>query len=325
MKKVIGISILILSLSLASCGGLPNDPSNITANVTNTVSTNTTIDSVMGADNISHRLNITSDGQLVVNTETVFQEISMHGELEGKTAYNFHIMGRRAGFASTTTFNDIKEFDISSNATFPALTGVEALEVVSSSVNDNIAGTGARTVEVMYLDSSNNLTTSSLISMNGTSPVPAGFTANFIISMEVMSLGTSEVSEGNIVLRTVAGSVIQEQITAGGNRSLSSHFMIPVNYTGYLVSWEGTSITTSGAAQQQDVRIRATVDDEGNLSTVYHFLDNMFLSSGGVSPQRNLPYIKLPALTKIKASTISTSLATTARVDVSYHLFIVHN
>lgn len=280
---------------------------------------------IKGTDGLAHNINISSDGQFIVNTEAVFQEIAMHGELEGKAARSFHVMGRRAGFASTTALNDIKEFGASTNDTFPSLTGVESLEVVSSSASDTSSGTGAREVEVIYLDNSYNLVTSHHISMNGTSPVATNFTAKFIISMEVTLLGSSEVSVGTITLRTTAGAVIQEQITAGGNRSLSSHFMIPSGYTGYLVSWEGSSIVTTGAAQQQDMRIRATVDDEGDLSTVYHFLDNVFVASGTVSPQIQLPYIKLPSLTKIKVSTISSNTATTTRADASYCLFIVQN
>lgn len=280
---------------------------------------------IMGTDNQAHNINISSDGQFVVNTETVFQEIAMHGELEGRLAESYHIMGRRAGFASTTALQDIKEFDSSTNSTFPELTGAEALEVVSTSASDTSTGTGARAVEIRYLDNTYTQRVSPWISLNGTSPVATNFTAKFIQSMEVSLLGSSETSVGTITLRTVAGSIIQEQVTAGGNRSLSSHFMIAANYTGYLVSWEGNSIVTSGAAQQQDMRLRATVDDEGNLSTVYHFLDNMMLSSGTSSPQVELPYIKLPALTKIKVSTISTSLATTTRADTAYCLFIVKN
>lgn len=322
MKKIV---LTLMSLLLLLSGCTANDIAHIWVENVNPITTNSTINGIIGTDNISHRINISSDGQFITNTETVFQEIAMHGSLENKTAQSFHVMGRRAGFASTTSLNDIKEFGASTNDTFPILTGVEALQIVSTSISDTVGGVGARTVEVMYLDNSNNLVTSPQISLNGTSPVSTNFTANFIISMEVTSLGSSEVSIGNIVLQTVAGSVIQEQISAGGNRSLSSHFMIPANYTGYLVAWEGSSITTSVATQQQDMRIRATVDDEGRLSNVYHFLDNMFLNSGTTSSQVDLPYIKLPALTKIKVSTISTSTATTTRADASYCLFIVHN
>lgn len=271
-------------------------------------------------------INISSDGQFIVNTETVFQEISMHGQLEGKTAYAFHVMGRRAGFVNTTDLQDIKEFDATTVSLFPTLTSAQALEVVSSSANDTAAGSGARTIEVQYLDAANNLQVSAPITLNGVTPVAAGFTANFILSMEVKTLGASEVAAGNIVLRTVVGTVIQEQITAGGNRSLSSHFMVPANYTGYLVSWEASSVSTGGTNQTQDMRLRATVDDEGNLSTAYHFLDNMFVSSAsGPSPQVQLPYDKLPALTKVKVSTISSNTATTTRADASYCIFIVHN
>ncbi len=273
----------------------------------------------------SRGLNISSDGQLIVNTESVFQEISMHGELEGKLSRSFHVMGRRVGFANTTILQDIKEFDPNIDL-FPSLTSLQALEVVSSSANDTAAGSGARTVEVMYLDGTNNLVTSAPITLNGVTPVAAGFTANFIISMEVKTLGASEVAAGNIILRTVVGTITQEQITAGGNRSLSSHFMVPSNYTGYLVSWEASSVSTGGTSQTQDMRIRATVDDEGGLSSAYHFLDNMFVPSGSSpSPQMSLPYIKLPSLTKVKVSTLSSSTSSTTRADASYCLFIVHN
>lgn len=287
--------------------------------------TNPGVMQLLGTDGNAHSINISNDGQLVINTEDVFQEISMHGELERKIARSYHILGRRAGFTDTSSLQDVKEFAATTQALFPVLTGAEALEVVSTSANDTLGGNGAEVISISYLDNNNDIA-SHMVSMNGTSPVSTNFTAKFIYSMEVILLGGSEVSVGTITLRTVVGSVIQEQITAGGNRSLSSHFMVPRNYTGYLVRWDTSSISTGGSTVNQDVRIRATVNDDGTLGTAYHFLDNLFVSSSASpSAQILMPYTKLPALTKVKVSTISSSVAATARIDSSYCVFIVHN
>ena len=122
----------------------------------------------------------------------------------------------------------------------PELTGVENLEVVSSSANDDAspAGTGASSIRIGYIDTSNNLVVSPDISMNGTTPVALAFKAKFILWMEIIDRRNERGGgRGTSYFGSWAPGATQEQITAGGNRSLSCRFMVPTGYKGYLVDW----------------------------------------------------------------------------------------
>lgn len=242
------------------------------------------------------------------------------GLVDGHAAENFHVMGRRAGFNSTSVLQDVGEFLGTAIDALPELTGVENLEVVSSSVNDTALGAGARTIRIGYIDTSNHLVVSPDISLAGTTPVAIAFKANFILWMETTSTGSSPVSEGNIILRIVGPGATQEQITAGGNRSLSARFMVPVGYTGYLVDWGINAIGTT-----QDTRLRATVRTRSRtLGTDYVFQSVFYLASGA-NASEELPYLQLPALSKVKVSTIPGAAAASNRLDAEFTILLIAN
>src|SRR3990167_543489 len=98
---------------------------------------------------------------------TLIENIQINGGYNGKKGYVFHITGRRAGFTNITVPHDLKEFD-STSTFFTQLTGTEPLEIVSTSANDAAAGTGIRTVKIVYIDTDNNMAESSAITLNGT-------------------------------------------------------------------------------------------------------------------------------------------------------------
>lgn len=244
-------------------------------------------------------------------------EISRTGLYNGKTAKQFHILGRRAGFTSTSVFNDIKEYD-NSVAAIPILSN-STLDIISSSVNDTSAGTGVRTVKVTYINNSNALVESAAITLNGTTLVTSVLTGvNFVLWMETNTVGSGGVAAGNIRLRINGGVVEVEQITAGGNKSMSASFMIPTGYTGYIGQIDGTAISTT-----QDLRIRATVNTfDRTISTAYKFQDNLFLASGQTD-RSSYGALKYPALSKIKVSTLSGATPVANRADVSFTVTLI--
>ena len=105
---------------------------------------------------------------------------STTGKYLSRACSVFNIIGRRAGFTSTSVLNDVKEF-ANSTAAIPVIT-------------------------------SNNLVESAAITLNGTAAVAAGFTANEILWMETTAVGSEAVAVGNIRLRVVTGSIEIEQL-----------------------------------------------------------------------------------------------------------------
>ena len=196
------------------------------------------------------------DGHASVMSVPFDFEIAHDGQYNGKAAVTYRILGRRTGFNSTSILQDVGEWLATSINAFPVLTGAEALEVVSSNIADDGSpgGTGAQMVRVTYIDTNDDLVTSPDIVLDGTTPVAAGFTAKAILWMEVTAVGSNTVAVGNVDLRAVSGSVIQERITAGGNKSLSARFRVPRNYTAFVPRWMASAISNP-----MDCRLRAKV------------------------------------------------------------------
>jgi len=257
----------------------------------------------------------------ILDKKSLVEEIVMTGQYRGKTARLFHIMGRRINFTSTTIYNDIGEgIGAASIALFPSLNTSEALELISTSAQDDSspAGTGIQTVTINYINASNNIASIN-VELNGTTAVPAGFVANQILSMTTKAVGSLGVAVGNITIRKVTGAVVLSRITAGTTVSLDGIFMIPANYTGYLLDTESSCL-----GNEQDIRLRATMSSfSGEAVAHYQEIDNNYLGVG--QTVTNEFFLKLPPLTKIKMSTFSTSTAGTTRVEVGFTVIIIAN
>ena len=251
----------------------------------------------------------------------MIQEITTTGKFKGKDAFAFNIFGRRAGFTSITVLNDVKEFD-NGVALIPTLSN-STLDIISSSVNDtNTAGTGARKVKVTYIDVSNNMVQSADINLNGTTLVTNVLTGvNEVLWMEVTELGSGTVAAGNIRLRINGGTVEVEQVTAGTNKSMSARFMIPTGYTGFIDSWDCEAVNND-----QEVRLRVTMNCfTGELSNIYHFMDSKSIATNSNSGHQPLSFIQIPALARIKVSTISAGTAAAVKCGTSFILVLLKN
>lgn len=258
----------------------------------------------------------------VSNFVDMVESIQQTGKYLGHTGQVFIITGRRAGFTSPSVLNDVKEFG-NAVASIPTITTGDALEVISSSTDDDgsPAGTGVQTVKVTYIDASNNIVESANIVLNGTAAVAAGFTANEILWMETTAVGTGGVAAGNIRLRVVAGAVEAEQISLGGNKSLSARFMVPAGYTAYLTTWDGLAVNND-----QDLRLRATVTSLTRTLTsgIYHFQAGAYIPSNAAH-FTILPSLRLPALCKVKVSTFSGGTPGTVRAETNFSIVILQN
>lgn len=320
LKDGVGATLSEVATSAPAAGA----PGLVTRNIPS--GTQTITGAVTGAVTVSGSVSV-SNFPAVQTTEdkngltNPLFEASRVGSIGGKTAKAFHILSRRAGFNSTSVLQDVAEFLGTGIDAMPELTGAENLEVVSSSTSDTNGGTGAQAIRVTYIDTSDNLVTSANIVMNGTTPVALAFKAHQILWMEVSLVGSNTVAVGTILLRIAGAGATHEQITAGGNRSLSSHFMVPTGYTAYFVSWSASSIGNAS----MDTRLRATVRNaDRSLGTSYIFQSVSYLASGARGGD-DLPWLACPALSKIKISTLPSATAGTNRIDAEYTILLVAN
>lgn len=253
----------------------------------------------------------------------VFAEIALSGKYQNRAARVHNIMGRRSTWVNTTDLHDLVPW-LGSGAgqqAIPAITGAETWEIVSSSANDAAAGTGAQQIHITYLNTAGLQVEKTGVIPNGTTPVAVTFSDGLsaVQWMEVGTVGSATVAQGNISFRTVGAAVIHEQIVAGGNRSTSGRYTVPSNHSAYLIHWNRGAINND-----QDFRLRATVDMFGStLGTVYLFEDVAYTAINTNGPERNLRWMIMPAGAKIKISTITAGTAGTVRADANFFLVCV--
>lgn len=250
--------------------------------------------------------------------------VQHYGELNGHQAWLYHIMGSRTlGWTSTSVLGDACEYLDTTQALMNTPTTGQTLYLVSTSASDdgNPAGTGAQTVRTVYLDA-NGVQQVRTDTLNGTTPVSIGTGYSFIQWMEVASVGSNEVSVGNLSISSTNGAATVattfEYIRAGGNRSLSGRYKVPSDCHGHLVHWDAAAISAT-----MDTRIRATAfADDSAISTVYHFIDRAFLASGANISQ-DLEYREMPANAVIKISAIPGGAPAGNKLDGSFSIIVM--
>jgi len=211
----------------------------------------------------------------------------------------FNILGRKESI-SATALDDITE---TGNIVIPSPNGT-ACEVTSSSGNDTLAGTGVQKVDVHYLDASNKMQCEE-VDMDGASNVvlDAGIDFNTVQWLHATQVGSGGVAAGNIVVRDISThAIIYEQISVGGNQSLSCRFKIPKNTIGLMSSWHATGVT-----KVVDVRLRATCErfDRTLTPGVFTFQDTVTLANSTSPTIIYRPALFFPELCEIKVSSIA--------------------
>lgn len=272
------------------------------------------------ADSVS--VAIASDQGAVPIEETALK-VQRTGYLDGHVSKFYQILGRRTlGYTDTSTFQDVSGYLDTSQAANTAVSPATTYYIRSSSASDTGAGTGTRSVRIIYLNNVGALA-SMTVGLTGTTAVSIGSGISYIEWMESASCGSGGVSAGDITISSVTGAptVAQtiEKITAGGNRSLSGRFKVPAGYSGYVNHMRGTAISST-----QDLRLRGTVfSDDRSLSDCFHFQAMLYLASG--HGEIDLPFYKFPALSEIKCSTISNAAAAGNRSDCSFDIVVIQN
>lgn len=133
--------------------------------------------------------------------------------------------------ATSTTLENVSE--LSNLINYASLGAAAALQISSSDATDTSAGVGARTLEIIGLDSSYNIQTET-ITMNGQTQVSSSKSFLRVFAAEVKTVGTSYTNVGDIyVIKTGTGGTV-----AGGvpGTLTSAWVKIPI----------GTGFGTSG-------------------------------------------------------------------------------
>lgn len=188
--------------------------------------------------------------------------------------------------------------------------GGETWEVLSSSANDTAAGTGARTINVISLDTSYavQVTTATL---NGVTPVVLSNTHFRPRAMVVTApAGSLRQNDGDITVRVSGGGATRLKMNAGFGITQSSLYTVPAGKTSYFVAFK------AWAPKGDDVRLRSRV-------TSYHISDPVELSVGAPFVYQNstdyriFDSIPLAEKTDLKIQAISTNVQADVALDAT--------
>ena len=213
-----------------------------------------------------------------------------------------HVAWTKNGYNGTLSSTEQTLWAVGGDYIFP--TAQMQMEVVSSSASDTSAGTGARTVEVFYLD--NTLAEcSEIITLNGVTPVATTATNIYRINaFRVKTTGAGLQNAGNIDIRNLTDTHIYSRIAAGVNRALNCVYTVPANKTLYVVN-----LFFSGGANVANRPIRVltkgTYDTASNSLTAFFMpYTNAVIVDGSVDMPLEVPS-RFPAGTDIKINAIS--------------------
>jgi hypothetical protein len=234
------------------------------------------------------------------------------------------LLGSRSqGWNSTSVFGDACDYlDTTQNGMNTPTSG-QTLYLRSSSASDAAAQNGVLTVRTVYLDTNGDQQVRT-DTLTGTAVVNIGSGYTAIQWMESASLvGTGLVAAGNITISSTNGApsvaTTFEQITAGGNRSLSGRYKVPTRYNGFLIRRNVAAIGTT-----MDTCLRADVfaDDRVLSAGVFHFQDRVFLAASQESVS-DLDNLKCPAGTTIKFSAIPGNAPAGNKLDCNFTMAII--
>jgi hypothetical protein len=170
------------------------------------------------------------------------------------------------------------------------------MSVVSTSANDSAAGTGTRTLFILYLDNLYNQQVTS-VTMNGVTPVLTTPTNILrILKVFTATAGSLGAAAGNITVSN--GGNTYAQISATYTASRSAIGTTPATGAGFITNCTFTAgSTTAGDYFEVDLRIAAldTMPTPGVFITVATF----GASLGGLS-QAIDPPIYVPPMTDVK-------------------------
>jgi subtilisin family serine protease len=211
-----------------------------------------------------------------------------------------HSIFRKIGYHPASTSSQTTLWNLGTEYVFP--TGEISVEAVSTSANDTLLGSGAKTVHMTYLDATYAEKTFSF-SMNGVTPV-VGPTDFFRVNTFHVETGTA--CAGVISLRLVGGAVtVYGQMPIGSTRSRNSIYTVPLGKT---VGIQNITFAAAYSTAGKEVRMtfHASVSPDETVSTTGtlfwpHF--ETLLMDNNIAYSANAPHI-FPEKVDLKISVI---------------------
>lgn len=242
------------------------------------------------------------------------------GLVSGTTA--FSKFGRN-GAVSTTSV------PICMAGVYSTPTAATALELLSSSASDTSAGSGAREVTVIGLDSNWAEVTQTVVT-NGTTPVALATNLIRLYRAYVSSSGTYGTQSagshvGTITIRSVSGATTWATIDVVNSfpqgQTLIGAYTVPAGYTLYLNEWSISVDSTKPATVE--FFTRANADDVTSPYSGTIRVRKTWENIANIIQESESVFMKLDA--KTDCGFIGFVSATTASVSVNFSGYLIAN
>jgi hypothetical protein len=186
----------------------------------------------------------------------------------------------------------------------------QQMDVVSTSAQDGVAGTGILTLDIHYLDA-NGLEQDEHITMNGVTPVTTVATnIRFVQVIHTLTVGTNLAAVGTItIFPTGVPATVYNQIIPGMNKSLNTARMVPAGKVLIIRSFNASGGASAGG-KSADIRLRST-SHHGILLPVtpngVFILEDNFLAFNSGNSRIFEPPIIIPAFAVVKCTAFATA------------------
>lgn len=214
----------------------------------------------------------------------------------------YHVPWTKNGYNPALSSAEQELWAVGESYVFP--TAEMGMEVVSSSADDDSAGTGCRTVEIHYLDSAFNEKTE-IVTMDGTNPVATVATDIYRINnFRVKTVGSGGKNAGNIDIRHLSDTPIYSRILTGLNRAMNVIYTVPKGK--YLYIFNILFSAGSNVANRPVRFITKATFDSISGATVGFFMPytNVIVTDGSVDVPIEIP-TRFPEGTDVKVTVIS--------------------
>lgn len=183
---------------------------------------------------------------------------------------------RRGGYVGTTSTNFVT---VRATAYIPQGTNSQR-SINSTSTNDDVTGTGARTVRITYYNAACQGPFTEDISLDGTTAVNTVATNIALIErLEVITVGSSGGNEGTIRLWTATGGggSVWASIAVGDNQTYWAHHYVASNKTCFITAMDACGKPTAGIVTLNKL-------DPTDVNIAQHNLDISYSYGNGNSP-----------------------------------------
>lgn len=226
-----------------------------------------------------------------------------------------HIPWTKDGYNGALSASAEDLWAVGGQYVFPTV--AQQMEIVSDSTDDDGSpvGTGARTVEIYYLDSTFT-EKSEIITLNGTNAVATTATDIYRInSFRVKTVGSTGSNVGTIDIRNLADTPIYSRILPTINRSYNCVYTVPKDKILFIFN---VLLSAGGSVANRPVRFitKATWDRSSGIAIPFFMsYTNVIITDGSVDVPIECP-TRFPAGVDIKVSAISPDGATYGAVTL---------